>query len=203
LIKSRWPYMAVATGLFLSLTAVACSAVPTTGPRRTTAVIPGQALIVDGDPGYVGNAPPEGIAQYASLRGSSCPQAKAGAGTTLTLKARWAYGSGSIRLDRISGAFDESRGSLALPFMIFVLSPAGSSAISSTQHRWLTTLVQGNAIAGYHSTGWITTHLAWRTAVDPDPDLSLQLWAMISSGANMGTAYCVAAADLALTARHR
>jgi hypothetical protein len=202
LIKSRGAYLAAATGLFLSLTAAACTTAPTTGPARTTAIIPGQALIVAGNPGYAGNAAPESIARYAYLRGSSCPQAKAGTGTTLTLKAQWAYGPETIRLDRISGAFDESRGSLAMPFMIFVLSPVGSTALSSTQRRWLTTQVDGNAITGYHSTGWTLTNLAWRTAIDPDPDLSLQLWAMSSSGANQGTEYCVAATDLALTARH-
>jgi hypothetical protein len=203
LIKSRGAYLAAATGLFLSLTAAACTTAPTTGSARTTADIPDQALIVAGDPGYAGNAPPEDIARYAYRRGSACPQAKAGTSITLTVRAQWAYGSGAIRLHRILGAFDESRGSLAMPFMIFVLSPAGSTVLGGTQHRWLTTQVVGNAITGFHSTGWSLASLAWRTAIDPDPDLSLQLWAMSSSGANMGTAYCVAATDLALTTGHR
>jgi hypothetical protein len=205
LIKRRRACLAAAAGLFLSLTAAACTTAPTKVPARTTAVIPGQALIVTGNPGYAGsvNATPESIARSAYMRGSSCPQAKAGTGTTLALKAQWAYGSAAIRLDRISGAFDENRGSLAMPFMIFALSPAGSTDLSTTQHHWLTTQVVGNAVTGYHSTGWTPTNLAWRTAVDPDPDLSLQLWAMSSSGANQDTAYCVAVTDLSLTARHR
>jgi hypothetical protein len=133
LIKSRGTYLAAAAGLFLILTAAACTTAPTTGRARTTAVLPGQALIVAGNPGYAGNATPENIARYAYRHRSSCPQAKPGTGTTLTLKAQWAYVSRTIRLDRISGAFDENRGSLALPFMIFVLSPAGNS---TTQHQW-------------------------------------------------------------------
>jgi hypothetical protein len=116
--------------------------------------------------------------------------------SVLVLHARWAFGRGIVRVSQVDVGFDETDGSLALPFMIFWLSPSAHGVHS----RWATSTAVGNRVRGSYRTGWGTVNASAPVSDGAAPSLHLQLWALNSV---TNTLYCVAETHLPLTSRAR
>ena len=188
--------------LVLAALLVACS-----GPghranmARATSAIPGQALVVDGQPHYraLENATPRYIARFALSHQSSCqtarPLRQGSVRPALMLQARWALASGIVRLEDIRGAFDVTSGTMVDPFMVFIMSSRPDiRQVRSPQYGWDTSTVTGNRITGYHATRWTKLSGSVRTSAASGPRLYLELWALDSSN----YFYCVASTSRSL-----
>ena len=153
--------------------------------------ISGQALILNGQPGY-GTAsfpvPADGT-RFAYAHESSCPGARRVPRHGLRLQARWRYRGGTADLSAVQASFNEESGSLALPFMTVAVTSAGPV------RRWVTSAIEANRVRGYHGTGWVSLRPDYRVvpAESADPDLTLQLWAADPLTSKL---YCAAATGL-------
>lgn len=198
-MNCAWRMRLIGAGALVAVAASACSGGG--GPRHAAAVIPGQELMLDSQPGYARtvNATPGYLAQFAYQNAASCPSrpVRDGPGRLLELQAHWAYTKGVLRLHRIRGAFNTRRMSLINPLLTFLVLKAPATEIPiKVQHRWVTTQVTGNRIKGYHATPWVTVRFTSREPAHWVPFLDLQLWAL-----NMDNElYCVASTSIALNA---
>lgn len=193
-----WRTGLAGTGVLLAVAASACSGGV---PPHAAAVIPGQRLLLDSQPGYAGadNATPGYIARFAYQHASSCPSRpeRDGQGGLLELRAWWAFGNGVLHLYRVRGAFSTTRMSLINPFLTFLVLKAPATEIPyQVQHRWVTTQVVGNRVRGYHATSSVTVGFTSREPAHWVPFLNLQLWALSMDN----ELYCVSSTSIALNA---
>ena len=141
----------------------------------SSGTISGQALILNGQPGYGTTSfpMPADETRFAYAHESSCPDARLVPRHGLRLQARWRYQGGTADLSAVQASFNEESGSLALPFMTVAVTSAGPV------RHWVTSAIEANRVKGYHSTGWVSLRPDYRVvpAESADPDLTLQLWA--------------------------
>lgn len=137
--------------------------------------LPDQTLVFEGQPGYGtrGARVPGSEARFAYAHESSCPDAKLVPRYGLRLQAKWRYQGKVAVLTAVQASFDEKSGSLAIPFMTARLGPAQSP------RQWVTSVVEGNSVRGYRSTGWVPLRADFLvTKAAFYPVLTLQLWAV-------------------------
>jgi hypothetical protein len=195
--RARALRLAAACGLAL-LAAAGCTAGPAPSAAQpkdasqASATPPGQALVVSGQPGYgtAGFPPPDGAAQYAYARESSCPDGNQVPRHGLRVQARWRYQGQTARLSGVQVSFDEQSGSLAIPFLTIELTGSGTAG------QWVTSMIEGNRVTGYHTTGWVPLRGTEAVpAESPLPEVRAQIWA---GDPDTALIYCAAATGLFL-----
>ena len=178
---AKWSAAPVGVLVVMALMISACTSATPTAPVSSSnsavshspsaSAIPDRALVIAGEPSQVvAYYWPHGLTADVYKRESSCPGRRVGR-DGLGLAARWRYQDGVVRLSAVQVSFNETSGSLALPFLTLTIRSGKST------HNWATSVVMGNQIVGYHSTGWVSLgYKSKATTGTMPPALSLRIW---------------------------